>query len=676
MSSMQKSNLIALVLGCGLLQACSDSSTEFGLGNDMGSGVTTRLKSFASDQEMLEQFRQAARAESEQADYFIVAETDAQVTDGVASGAGAPATSSTTNVQVQGVDEADLIKVSGDRLYALQTPSEDYAIAADSAMFDPSYQQKPAVLKRFQLNEPAVLLDEAVLPAGTTWSGLYHLDSRQQLIVQGEGSGARYGDSTNSYWWGGGVVSLRGVGVDAGDALTDAAWELEFDGQLVGSRRIGDTLYLVMEYGAPYIHPYTSEVGNIDKLSLSDWLPSWRFNGGDQGGLVSANNCYQSSVDARRQSTRITALIALPLANPSRLETRCLMGTAETLFVSQDALYVATTESYYGGWSVGAGDIFFPATAETDVHKFSFDGVLSYRGGVRLSGHLGWHAQQRSYRMGERNGVLSVVTSGGSQWMGSNQDHRLYTLEEQAGVLALKAQLPNSTRSQSIGKPGERIYGTRVLGDRIYVVTFLTTDPLYVIDVSNPADPFIAGELEVPGFSDYLHPVGDGLLLGVGKSASSDEAGDEGRGGWYQGLRLSLFDVSDASRPTLVNALEYGDRGSSSDLFSDFHALAWLDKPDGSAEFALPVDLYQHGSSPEYPWQHGDFVHRGLYRFTVDGSGLREHSQALLGSAESDERNGRSVLSSDGRTWFYDRGELYFSSPSNPALLQPSQQGG
>lgn len=672
MSSRQKSYLLALSLGCGLLQGCSDSSTEAGLGSDADSGGTTRLKGFASDQEMLEQFRQAAKAESEQADYFIVAETDAQATDSVASGASAPATISTTNVQVQGVDEADLIKVSGNQLFALQAPTYDYTIAADSMVFDSGYQQKPAMLKRFQLGEPAVLLDEAELPAKTSWSGLYHLDSSQQLILQGEGSSSSYSDSITSYWWGGGAVSLRGVDVGAGDALTDAAWDLEFDGQLVGSRRIGDTLYLVTEYGAPYIHPYASEVGNIDTLSLSDWLPSWRFNGGDQGGLVSASDCYQSSVDARRQSTRVTALIALPLDNPSQLETRCLMGTAETLFVSQDALYVATTESYYGGWAEGASDIIFPATTETDVHKFSFDGVLSYRGGVRLSGHLGWHPQQRSYRMGERDGVLSVVTSGGSQWLGANQDHRLYTLEEQAGVLALKAQLPNNARSQSIGKPGERIYGTRVLGDRIYVVTFLTTDPLYVIDVSNPGDPFIAGELEVPGFSDYLHPIGDDLLLGVGKSASSDEAGDEGRGGWYQGLRLSLFDVADASNPALVNALEYGDRGSSSDLFSDFHALAWLDKPDGSAEFALPVDLYQHGSSPEYPWQQGGFVHRALYRFTVDSSGLREHSQALLSSAESYEHNGRTVLSSDGRAWFYDRGELYFSSPSNPALLQPS----
>lgn len=673
MSSKQKSYLALLALGCGLLQACSDSSTDVGLSHDTGIGATTRLKSFASDQEMLEQFRQAARAESEQADYLIVAETDAQATDSVAS---APATTSTTNVQVQGVDEADLIKVSGDQLYALQTATYHYTIASDSVGFDPSVQQNPALLKRFRLGEPAELIEVAVLPAETTWSGLYHLEKRQQLVLQGEGSAPSYGDSYSSYWWSGGAVSLRGVGVGAGDALTDAAWDLEFDGQLVGSRRIGNTLYLVTEYGAPYIHPYAGEGGNIDKLSLSDWLPSWRFKGDDQGGLVSASDCYQSSVDARRQSTRVTALIALPLENPTQLETRCLMGTAETLFVSQNALYVATTESYYGGWAEGAADIFFPASTETDVHKFSFDGVLSYRGGVRLSGHLGWHPQQRSYRMGERDGVLSVVTSGGSQWRASNQDHRLYTLEEQAGVLALKAQLPNSARSQSIGKPGDRIYGTRVLGDRIYVVTFLTTDPLYVIDVSNPADPFIAGELEVPGFSDYLHPVGDDLLLGVGKSASSDEAGDQGRGGWYQGLRLSLFDVSDASNPTLVNALEYGDRGSSSDLFSDFHALAWLGKSDGSAEFALPVDLYQHGSSPEYPWQHGDFVHRGLYRFTVDSSGLREHSQALLGSAENYERNGRSVLSSDGRVWFYDRGELYFSSPSNPTLLQPSLQGG
>ncbi len=207
----------------------------------------------------------------------------------------------------------------------------------------------------------------------------------------------------------------------------------------------------------------------------------------------------------------------------------------------------------------------------------------------------------------------------------------------------LKAQLPNSERPAAIGKPGERIYGTRALDDKVYVVTFLTTDPLYVIDVSDSTDPFIAGELEVPGFLDYLHPVSNGRLLGIGESASTTSEGDAGWGGWYQGLRLSLFDLADPSEPTLINALEFGDRGTNSDLFRDFHALAWLDQADGSSEFA------------------------------VNESGLSEISSALLSNGTRYDDNARTVLSSYGNAWFYDRGELYYAEADSPTGLLPSQ---
>ncbi|MGB0865537.1 MAG: beta-propeller domain-containing protein, partial [Granulosicoccaceae bacterium] len=527
-------------------------------------------------------------------------------------------------------------------------------------------------LKRFSLSGPAVLEQEASLPKGVTWDGLYYVESTQQLVLQGEGLTGVYPADLSSYWWNGGEVLLRGV--DATGNLDSSTWELSVDGQLLGSRRLGDTLYIVTEYGAPYIHPYAEQSGNIDELTLAEWLPSWRFNGVEQGALVSASDCFRPAVDERRESTRVTALIALPLNNPAQLETRCLLGTSETLYVSQEALYIATTQTYYEGWNSPSFDLIFPTATTTDVHKFSFDDSLSYRGGVSLSGHLGWRAQQRSYRMGEVDGVLSVVTSGGSLWGSMDQNHRLYTLQEQPSGLALVAQLPNENRTGAIGKPGERIYGTRAVGDRVYVVTFLNTDPLYVIDVSDAADPFVAGELEVPGFSDYLHPLGDGLLVGIGKSASAAQEGDESRGGWYQGLRLSLFDVSEPSNPSLINALEYGDRGTDTDLFSDFHALAWRNTSSESAEFALPVSLYRYNSAPEYPWELGDFVHRGLYRFSVDGTGLKEASQSLVdGGAYSYHRDGRAVLANDGDAWFYDDGELYYIHSSSPSVLQASE---
>lgn len=660
-----------------LLQGCSggDSQGEQKVLGSAGNGQTTLLNSFASDDAMLQQLRSAARAESTSNGQLSLLEGAEQVAsdDSVGGSGFQPVSSSGTNVQVQGVDEADLIKVSGDQLFALYTPELSYQVSTDSLFYDPNGQQKPAELQQYQLIKPAQKRQSVTLPSEIRWSGLYALPASEQLLLQGEGVSASLRPSQTSFWWGGSAVTLRAISTAPGTDMSQAEWQVSIDGRLVGSRLIDNTLYVVTEYGAPYVHPYADQTGNIDELTLDEWLPHWQLNGEDKGALVASGNCYASAVDERRGSTRVTTLLALPLDNPEAFRTRCLLGTAETLFVSQDALYVATTETYYQPWAGDVIDVFFPDTTNTDVHKFGFDDELSYRGGVSLQGHLGWHPQQRSYRLGATDGVLSVVTSGSNSWLSEDQQHRLYTLAEKGGELAVLAHLPNSNNPQSIGKPGERIHGTRVVGDRVYVVTFLTTDPLYIVNVSNPESPFIAGEVEVPGFSDYLHPVGESLLLGIGKSASGNGTGDDGRGGWYQGLRLSLFDVADASNPSLINALEYGDRGSSSDLFQDFHALAWMPTSADSAQLALPIDLYQHSKAPSSPWQQGEFVHRGLYSFAVDDTGLREISTALVGSPQGFTRNGRVVLSSSGDAWFFDDGELYYADAESPSLLLPSQ---
>lgn len=644
----------ALALVAAQLAGCGDDAVGTTASDGVDVGEQTRLRGFASDTALLEQFRRAARAESSAPPAPPVAAIDA-------GGWASPAPElSGTNVQVHGVDEADTLKTDGRHAYVLHTrePGGD----------DDSLLLSPSTLQRYTLAGPAVLQEAQALPVVTHWNGLYRTDTR--LLLQGEGA-LPVDAGHSSHWWDGSEFRLRALALGAAGELGAIDWELRIDGRLVGSRRIGDTLYLVTEYGAPYIHPASGEAGNIDALSLADWLPSWHLNGADRGPLVGAGQCYRALVDARRESTRVTAVVALPLDDPEALRARCLLGTAETVFVSREALYLATTADYYA--SAGFADMVFPSASHTDVHKFALDASLGYRGGVRLAGHLGWHPQRRSYRLGERDGVLSVVTSGGSQWAEAGRDHRLYILGERDGQLALRGELPNARRPAAIGKPGERVYGTRAVGDRVYVVTFQTVDPLYVIDVADPDDPAILGELEVPGFSDYLHPVGGDRLLGVGKAAvaAGVQDGDWARGGWYQGLRFSLFDVSDPTRPSLINALEYGDRGSETDLFADFHALAWLSRGEG-AEFALPVNLHRHASAPEEPWETGDFVHRGLYRFRVDQTGLREQAQALRPGA-AHGYGGRAVLAEDGRAWFFDGGELYYIDPANPSLLQASR---
>jgi hypothetical protein len=140
-------------------------------------------------------------------------------------------------------------------------------------------------------------------------------------------------------------------------------------------------------------------------------------------------------------------------------------------------------------------------------------------------------------------------------------------------------------------------------GPRAYVVTFRRTDPLYVIDLANPAQPRVTGELEMPGFSDYLFPLADGRLLGIGREASNI--------GFVSGVKIALFDVADPAQPRLLDSRVLGERGSSSALDYSRHGINLLAQGDG-VRIALPVLLYETVDGTLR------YSRQGLARYTAD----------------------------------------------------------
>jgi len=159
--------------------------------------------------------------------------------------------------------------------------------------------------------------------------------------------------------------------------------------------------------------------------------------------------------------------------------------------------------------------------------------------------------------------------------------------------------------------PGETIYSARFIADRAYLVTFVKIDPLFVIDLSDPRAPTVLGKLKIPGYSDYLHPYDETHIIGVGKEAIGSE---QGNFAWYQGLKLSLFDVSDVENPIEVAKLNIGDRGSDSYALHDHKAFLF----DREKELlVIPVLLAEIDES-DYPsglpdWAYGEFVWQGAY---------------------------------------------------------------
>ena len=529
---------------------------------------------------------------------------------------------STTNLQEAGVDEADIVKSDGEHLLMLRsclpkTCVVTYELDSENAL----------------ATELASLELKGILTA----SGMYLVKGREggdRLIAIGS-------NLPDHIWldvWGWTSSTTELEFFDATDpAQLNSLESLTIDGTLISSRRVGDTLLLVtrhtpfLEGYIPYAYDEQSLARNstlLNEASLADLLPMVVDSQGQVQTLITADKCYLPTDNVDRSiNPTIVTVTAVPLAEPTNFDSTCFIGQSETLYMTPESLYLATTQYQYA--NIGFERLFYQPEHATSIHKFSLtEDQVDYQGSGQVMGHLGWSEDKKSFRMGENDGFLNVVTSIGTTWDGTSSTV-MTVLREDEETNSL--EIVNTI--EGIGKPGEQLYAARFLGDRAYLVTFLLTDPLYVVDLSDQENPAIVGELEIEGYSDYLHPVSENLLLGIGKDAIPDENSPDfngTRGAWYQGVKMSLFDVSDPSVPSEVNSIVLGKRGTQSEVLYDHHALAFLPATDNQpARVAVPVDL--HETVPNYEWfdpdspnAFYDYTHTGLYSFEIDENEIRQ----------------------------------------------------
>jgi hypothetical protein len=279
--------------------------------------------------------------------------------------------------------------------------------------------------------------------------------------------------------------------------------------------------------------------------------------------------------------------------------------------MSRNSLYLATRRYPVSELN---GRLVHSADARTDIHRFAVaGGAVDYVGSGEIAGHLGWDPARASYRMSEHNGDLRVLSfTGQSGWASLNDANAAAVSASPASLSVLRAdsagsgrlitvaRLPNERRPAPLGQPGEQLYGVRFDAQRAFLVTFRQVDPLYVLDLGDPLDPKIAGELKIPGFSDYLYPLPGDLLLGIGKDASET--------GLLGGVKIGLFDIRQPAAPTQRGGMTLGGRGSTSGLdFSPYGVSLYGDNT--LIRGALTVSLVQ--ADPYVPL-------RGLQRFEVD----------------------------------------------------------
>ncbi len=496
-----------------------------------------------------------------------------------------------TYTQEANVDEIDTVRYDGNHLFVAPRRFFNCCFVLGNAVpenDDPATvpERSVRILATDPANGAANLVSTIPLEDDISVQGMY-LEADRMFALTGRMVYGSYGE----LWADIAIWAPEELGFriyDVSDAANPALEiEASIDGVFVESRRIGNTVYIVSRY-TPWLeglHYYVTTAAQqsenqaiLADATLDDLLPKITI-AGETKLLATPDNCMVTTGDDASNYPVLTSVTAVPMDDPTNFTTTCYSEDAYGVYVSDSALYFTELRPDNA-----------LQTDITRIHKFALVGTqIDYRGSADIEGAV-WRGGQADFRMSENAGDLRLLASQFDWTSDDFVDHQLYVLRESATLpeLEIVSTLPNNSRPEEIGKPNEALFGVRFLGDTAYAVTFERIDPLYAIDLSDPADPFIAGELEVAGFSEFLHPVSDDLLLGLGRGAEG-------------GVKLELFDVSNIAQPLSRGSATIGGAGTWSEAAYDRHAFTYqADAEAGVDRFTIPADVYAIDGSYQF----------------------------------------------------------------------------
>ena len=510
-----------------------------------------------------------------------------------AAGADGGAEHSTTNVQEAGVDEPDLVKTDGKFVYAIATGT---LRVIDVRGAEP---RVVGTLKLDGYSHELLLAGDRVLVFST--AAYYAADGPVAAGVAAP-------------------VNPQSVltEVDVSDRAKPAVVRtLSVDGSYLSSRLTGTTARVVIG-SFPQAIPLPAGEGSelkrrrsaIRKTSLKTWIPRYKLTNERTGKSATRSlvGCRATRKPAVFSGLGMLTILTIDLAKGlTPVDSDGLMTDARTVYASQGSLYVGSER-----WvdPTGAEDD-LPGGRSTTIHRFDIRDTdhTTFRASGAVRGYL-----MNQWSLSEFHGRLRVATTAEPQWWdgggaGRQSESFVTVLSEDEGSLRSVGQLAG------LGL-GERIYAVRFIDDTGYLVTFRQIDPLFVVDLSDPAKPRLAGELKLLGYSAYLHPIGKDLLLGVGQDAS-----EEGR---TKGTQVSIFDVFDPSKPARLHQHAVGT-GSSSEAEYDHHAFLWW-PPTGLA--VIPLSIYDY-SKPEQSFTGAVGLHADRAK-GIDEVGRVTHEGAVI----------------------------------------------
>lgn len=518
---------------------------------------------------------------------------------------------STTNTQVDNIDEADIVKTDGKYIYSLAGkklfitrayPANSMEIA--SSIDYTGKNLVPVELMVYKSHIAVILADGEIIRNGANYTGNY---STGNTVI-------------NTY------------NIDHPEKPVPER-VLTIKGSYISSRMIQNNIYVITNSKADY--------GDTDSI-YPEYYDSANKNGNNN---FDYKNVYYLSGSGEKV-TGINYISVFPVDKPSVSSiVKAYAGNADDIYVSEKHIYMIQSGSMAVTTTLSNFLERIDCISEDDYEKNKY-GTYIYRVDIQ-NGGLG--DCRTVFVNGRLNNQFSVDEYNGNLRLTVEQVNFKNT---SSAVIVFDGNLKETGSLKGLA-PGEHIYSSRFIGNRLYLVTFKKVDPLFVIDLKDGKNPKVLGKLKIPGYSEYLHPYDENHIIGFGKNA----LGGDQNFSWFQGIKMALFDVTDVNNPKQEFTELIGDRGTYSELLDNHKALLYMKNP---GLMAFPVSVTQ---KPQYSTDnvYGDIIFQGAYVYDVsrsEGFKLRGKLSHTFGTSIPADIN-----SSINRI-LYINGFLYTLSPN------------
>lgn len=458
---------------------------------------------------------------------------------GSAPAQGQDSSATGTNTQEADVDEPDFAKTNGKIVYSTR---QNRIVATDVT------GPEPRELGRYTFPNNVFIADLLLVDNHVIATADTPMEKMMDAPVPGGG-----------YFGGGTTIHDLDFADPAAPKLVATR---SYSGRRVSARQYGDVVRLVLTDGLPELKFVTPDQDITKKQAternreilkqtqIADWLPTVTENGASRPLVDCADVRHPQGAEGGQTVT----VVSYDANASDRPETTAITAAGEVVYSSTDSLYVTSTNWDEQPWLLRR---MASPRVTTDIHQFALDGMSTkYAASGRIQGTI-----RDQWSLDEYDGDLRVAR-GNLGKGGEVRDNGVVVLRRDGNQLKVLGQL------NSLGVD-EEIQSVRWMDDLAVVVTFRQTDPLYTIDLADPAQPKLLGALKITGFSAYLHPIGKQQFLGIGVDADYQ--------GRNVGAQLATFDLTDLSQVRQVQVQRFG-RYSSLAASYDPKAFTWLSK--------------------------------------------------------------------------------------------------